>query len=68
MTRNPEVNRRERRKRSPIARDGRGSGFQMSKNASYRMVLYSFGCGEVEVRLTGLLLSRSALREYKMCF
>jgi hypothetical protein len=30
------------------------------------MVLYSFGCGEVEVRLTGLLLSRSALKEYKV--
>src|SRR3954471_11002737 len=27
-----------------------------------------FSCGEVEVRLTGLLLSRSAGREYKVCF
>jgi hypothetical protein len=42
---------------------------QIGATSEYRMVLYSFfSCGEVEVRLTGLLLSRSALKEYKVCF
>jgi hypothetical protein len=36
------------------------------QRAEYGILLYSFGCGEVEVRLTGLLLSRSAGREYKV--
>jgi hypothetical protein len=36
-------------------------------SSEYRVLLYSFFCGKVEARLTGLLLSRSAGREYKVC-
>ena len=40
-------------------------GFQRAVSTQFMRAVF---CGEVEVRLIGLLLSRSARREYKMSF